>query len=174
MLWCELTFLCPKLMTWNDACIHIYLHVSWIKVVRESNANAWDEIRATGKSKCHQQQCVVKHGEPVKTATLQNGHNQNGHTEWDHYQNGHTTLVKTATLHRKLSKWPHLMQRVMKMLSKWNFHGWMCHWVMYVRRSLMFGRHGNCWKLGSYTLGNRKSNHADIIVIIAFLVCCGL
>ena len=36
--------------------------------------------------------------EPVKTATLQNGHNQNGHTEWDHYQNGHTTLVKTATL----------------------------------------------------------------------------
>ena len=22
---------------------------------------------------------------------------------------------------------------------------------MYVRRSLMFGRHGNCWKLGSYT-----------------------
>ena len=62
MLWCELTFLCPKLMTWNDACIHIHLHVSWIKVVRESNANAWDEIRATGKSKCHQQQCVVKHG----------------------------------------------------------------------------------------------------------------
>ena len=45
--------------------------------------------------------------EPVKTATLQNGHNQNGHTEWDHYQNGHTTLVKTATL--LWSKRPHRM-----------------------------------------------------------------
>ena len=43
--------------------------------------------------------------EPVKTATLQNGHNQNGHTERDHYQNGHTTLVKTATL--LWSKRPH-------------------------------------------------------------------
>ena len=45
--------------------------------------------------------------EPVKTATLQNGHNQNGHTEWSHYQNGHTTLVKTATL--LWSKRPHRM-----------------------------------------------------------------
>ena len=44
---------------------------------------------------------------PVKTATLQNGHNQNGHTEWGHYQNGHTTLVKTATL--LWSKRPHRM-----------------------------------------------------------------
>ena len=43
--------------------------------------------------------------EPVKTATLKNGHNQNGHNEWDDYQNGHTTLVKTATL--LWSKWPH-------------------------------------------------------------------
>ena len=52
---------------------------------------------------------IVPHsqGEPVKTATLQNGHNQNGHTEWDHYQNGHTTLVKTATL--LWSKRPHRM-----------------------------------------------------------------
>ena len=46
--------------------------------------------------------------EPVKTATLQNGHNQNGHTEWNHYQNGHTTLVKTATL--LWSKRPHRMR----------------------------------------------------------------
>ena len=49
-------------MAWHAACIHIHLHVSWIKAVREINANAWDKIRATGKSKCHQQQCVVKHG----------------------------------------------------------------------------------------------------------------
>ena len=34
----------------------------------------------------------------VKTATLQNDHNQKGHTECDHYQTGDTTLVKTATL----------------------------------------------------------------------------
>ena len=36
--------------------------------------------------------------EPVKTATLQKGHNQKGHTEWGHYQNGHTVLVQRATL----------------------------------------------------------------------------
>ena len=51
--------------------------------------------------------CAHRPREPVKTATLQNGHNQNGHTEWSHYQNGHTTLVKTATL--LWSKRPHRM-----------------------------------------------------------------
>ena len=46
---------------------------------------------------CPQLSSIASKWEPVKTATLQNGHNQKGHTEWDHYQNGHTALVKRAT-----------------------------------------------------------------------------
>ena len=47
----------------------------------------------------------------VKTATLQNGHTQNGHNSFGyqngHNQNGHTVLVKTATQGGSLPKRPH-------------------------------------------------------------------
>ena len=46
----------------------------------------------------------------VKTATLQNGHTQNGHNSFGyqngHNQNGHTVLVKTATQGGSLPKRP--------------------------------------------------------------------